>query len=75
MGELTFQASSINTFCEIRSGLPARCFALFTVDWRGTTRAEDDQGTPTQSHVSPSIPVYAPLMNLFDAGTEAAWGG
>jgi len=37
------------------------------VDWlhgfsfgsgRGTTRAEDAQGTPTQSHISPSILVY-----------------
>ena len=26
---------------------------------RGTTRAEDAQGTPTQSHVSPSILVFA----------------
>ena len=26
--------------------------------WEGTTRAEDAQGTPTQSHVSPSILVY-----------------
>ena len=25
---------------------------------RGTTRAEDAQGTPTQSHISPSIQVY-----------------
>ena len=25
----------------------------------GTTRAEDAQGTPTQSHISPSILVYA----------------
>ena len=25
---------------------------------RGTTRAEDAQGTPSQSHVSPSILVY-----------------
>jgi len=25
---------------------------------RGTTRAKDAQGTPTQSHISPSIPVY-----------------
>ena len=24
----------------------------------GTTRADDAQGTPTQSHISPSIPVY-----------------
>jgi len=25
---------------------------------RGTTRAEDAQGTPTQSHISPSIQEY-----------------
>ena len=25
---------------------------------RGSTRAEDAQATPTQSHISPSIPVY-----------------
>ena len=25
---------------------------------RGTTRAEEAQGTPTQSHISPSILVY-----------------
>ena len=25
---------------------------------RGTTRAEDAQGTPTQSHITPSILVY-----------------
>jgi len=25
---------------------------------RGTTRAEDAQGTPTQSHISPSILLY-----------------
>ena len=24
----------------------------------GTTRADDAQGTPTQSHISPSIPVH-----------------
>jgi len=28
------------------------------IDGRGTTRAEDAQGTPTQSHISPSILVY-----------------
>ena len=26
--------------------------------WEGTTRAEDAQGTPTQSRISPSILVY-----------------
>ena len=33
-------------------------FQAKTLDERGTTRAEDAQGTPTQSHVSPSILVY-----------------
>ena len=37
--------------------------AKIKVGWfisgRGTTRAEDAQGTPTQSHTSPSILVYA----------------
>ena len=28
------------------------------VGWRGAVREEDAQGTPTQSHTSPSIPVY-----------------
>ena len=44
-------------FCEV--GLDAAhslLIALFA--WRGTTRAEDAQGIPTQSHVSPSILVY-----------------
>ena len=26
--------------------------------WKGTARAEDAQGTPAQSHISPSILVY-----------------
>ena len=29
---------------------------------RGTTRAEDAQGTPTQSHISPSILVYEDIL-------------
>ena len=28
------------------------------ISGRGTTRAEDAQGTPTQSHISPSVLVY-----------------
>ena len=32
------------------------------------TRAEDDQGTPTQSHISPSILVYEDKMT-----DECAW--
>jgi len=31
---------------------------LVDLSGRGTTRAEDDQGRPTQSHISPSILVY-----------------
>jgi len=30
----------------------------FKVPGRGAARAEDAQGTPTQSHISPSILVY-----------------
>ena len=33
-------------------------FVLVIDSGRGTTRAEDAQGIPTQSHVSPSILVY-----------------
>ena len=32
---------------------------------RGTTRAEDAQGTPTQSHISPSILVYEDKLPYF----------
>jgi len=32
---------------------------------RGTTRAEDAQGTPTQSHISPSILVYEENRHSF----------
>ena len=31
---------------------------LLIDSWRGTTRAENAQGTPTQSYISPSILVY-----------------
>jgi len=34
------------------------------VSGRGTTRAEDAQGTPTQSHISPSILVYEDKKGL-----------
>ena len=35
---------------------------------RGTTRAEDAQGTPTQSHISPSILVYEDKINGLGGG-------
>jgi len=35
----------------------------FSFIWEGTTRAEDAQGTPTQSHISPSILVYEDETN------------
>ena len=44
-----FRYESVNFWRVIDSGL---------VSGRGTTRAEDAQGTPTQSHISPSILVY-----------------
>ena len=31
---------------------------MIDLSGRGTARAEDAQGTPTQSHISPSILVY-----------------
>jgi len=31
---------------------------------RGTTRAEDAQGTPSQSHISPSILVYEEYLTV-----------
>ena len=34
---------------------PGNCFDSMVDSGRGTTRAEDAQGTPTQSHMSPSI--------------------
>ena len=37
---------------------------------RGTTRAEDAQGTPTQSHISPSILVYGENMGYHFAVAE-----
>ena len=41
------------TFHHIHRGV-----SLSTISGRGTRRAEDAQGTPTQTHVSPSILVY-----------------
>ena len=38
---------------------PLRVYQLRLIDsGRGTTKAEDAHGTPTQSHISPSILVY-----------------
>jgi len=36
----------------------------------GTTRAEDAQGTPTQSHISPSILVYADNGRMYGFWVE-----
>ena len=35
---------------------------------RGTTRADDAQGTPTENHTSPSIQVYEDSSRLTDLG-------
>ena len=32
--------------------------------WRGAARAEDTHGTPTQSHITPSILVYEDIMGI-----------
>ena len=42
---------------------------------RGTGRAEDAQGTPTQSNVSPSILVYEDTLLCFRADTGCAFRG
>jgi len=43
---------------------------------RGTTRAEDAQGTPAQSHISPIILVYEePLIMLIMSGGTLLPGG
>ena len=39
--------------------------------WEGTTRAEDAQGIPTQSHISPSILVYEEKTHEVGEGGEA----
>jgi len=39
---------------------------------RGTTKAEDAQGTPTQSHISPSILVYEDKLALLGTLSESA---
>ena len=41
---------------------------------RGTARADDAQGTPTQSHISPSILVYEDdlgVSNIVDSHTKS----
>jgi len=40
---------------------------------RGTTRAEDAQGTPTQSHISPSVLVYEELNRAFGPRALVLW--
>jgi len=43
---------------------------------RGAARAEDAQGTPTQSHISPSILVYEEnnqISNCFETTARASW--
>ena len=42
---------------------------------RGTARAEDAQGTPTQSHISPSIQVYEDVLINGGYGLQVARGG
>ena len=44
--------SRLSSFVVIDSGL------VGSTDFHSTTRAEDAQGAPTQSHISPSILVY-----------------
>jgi len=64
------------TFYGLLSESQGQNLALIVVDrlrsGRGTTRAEDAQGTPTQSHISPSLLVYEEYVPtlLLRAGAE-----
>ena len=69
--EVYFQASVVRCRCRANirqsrpdSGLGFQVKVLNTRDLsgRGAARAEDAQGTPTQSHISPSILVYEDLV-------------
>ena len=66
-GSLLVERRSIRALSDFSLGLnPVRWPKLFQIDRLGwldhsrkcTARAEDAQGTPTQSHISPSIPVF-----------------
>ena len=50
------------------SGYEITTRMLYCHSWdlsgRGTTRAEDAQGTPTQNHTSPNALVYADMIIL-----------
>jgi len=53
-------------------------FITSTGAWKGAARAEDAQGTPTQSHVSPSILLYEGYCSGFGvscAGRRQATSG
>ena len=47
---------------EIPLTTPSSCDDRLRVGGRVTTRAEDARGIPTQSHISPSVPVYEDLI-------------
>ena len=67
---LGFQVKLLNTF----SAVFLRSEAEGGVEGRGTTSAADAQGTPTQSHISPRIPVYAG-ENTDSGSLGNSWGG
>ena len=48
-----------------------RCRGMSPSTGRGAARAEDAQGTPTQSHMSPSILVYEYKLNSSREGSTA----
>ena len=53
----------------IRQSRPESGLGLQAKVVRGTTRAEDDQGTPTQSHISPKTPTQshiAPSILIYE---------
>ena len=51
-------------FTEPETEKSLRMAPMLDLSGRGTTRAENDQETPNQSHISPSILVYEDESNL-----------
>jgi len=49
---------SVSVYIRIHTHIYIYVYIDSVLSGRGTTRAEDAQGTPTQSHISPSILVY-----------------
>ena len=67
-------AGSRSRICVFRKWrIPNGRITIRAYTGRGTTRAEDAQGTPTHSHISPSVLVYEENHNFCGAETVRAY--